>query len=633
MEYLNFSKRPSSPLEPGTYTAQESARYPHHHARGGACNRKDIEGKIPRRALTRSGRSRPRRRSPEGFKVLPGQVALRLFCPQSMIGGLIGSSGAVVSQLRRETDTKIHCENSAPGSDERVVLVIGSRLPNKRIVLSTEECDVSSAQDAMLRVLERIWTLEVENEGVTISASASMRVVSCRLLAEKSQIGAVMGKGGTNITRMRKETSANIRIASARQEGLDKVIQIIGTVLAVKKAFIAVSSCIQDQSTLESEVAFLNRSTECSSRGMFHDSETNAEIFPNLSSLLPQTSVNINTASVDYSKADSDGVSNKYGTKNTQQEVMFRLICSNDTAGSVIGRKGSIVKALENETGAGIRFANPKNSSGERVITISAFEDMESEYSPAQNAVILVFARIVEGDIEKGFLLDFSNGTTVTAKLLVATDLVACLSENESKVIKEIEEASGADIRIQDGTLQNQVVQVQITGEYITVQSALFQVTSTLRNHLMHREVLNGMGARSSFATDEALLTSLRNRVVLSRSPGAFKPKLPQNMKTEYGNYNTDAGDAFKRYDVNLEVGSGNKLAVVTNTILEIVVSRHAFNSIYGKDGGNLNRLKEISGAKVEVHDPRPGESEGKVVISGTPDQTLRAQSLLQAFI
>ncbi|XP_062100618.1 KH domain-containing protein HEN4 isoform X2 [Humulus lupulus] len=582
MEYLNFSLRPPSPA---AYAAQEQAHNNQHHASDGACDRKDGEGRIPRRASNRSGRPRPRRRSPQGFKVLPGQVALRLFCPQSMIGGVIGNSGAIVSQLRRETDTKIHCENPAPRSDQGIVLVIGSRLPDKRIVLSTntgveasvrEECDVSSAQDAMLRVLERIWTLEAENQGVTAAAAASMRVVSCRLLAEKSQIGAVMGKGGANIIRMRKESSANIRIVSVRQEaaGFEEAIQITGTILAAKKAFIAVSSCIQDQSILESEPTFFNRSTECSSSGTFHNSETNAEFFPNLSSLLPQTSFNIKNASFDSSTADANGV-HKDGAKGTQQEVLFRLICSNDTAGSVIGKKGSIVRALENETGADIKFATPKNSSGERVVTISAFENIESDYSPAQNAVILVFARIVEGDIEKGFLLGFSNGTTVTAKLLVSTHLVSCLSENESKVIEEIKEVSGADIRIQGGTLQNQVV--KITGEYRTVQTALFQVTSTLRNHLMHREVLNDVRARSFYArviepassrpqqssswslnaTDEALLTSLRNRVVLSPLPGAFEPKsqLPQNMKTEYANSNTDAGDAFTRFGMNLEVG------------------------------------------------------------------------------
>lgn len=41
----------------------------------------------------------------------------------------------------------------------------------------------------------------------------------------------------------------------------------------------------------------------------------------------------------------------------------------------------------------------------------------------------------------------------------------------------------------------------------------------------------------------------------------------------------------------------------------------------------------QISGANVTVFDPCVGERGGKVVISGTPDQTLAAQSLLQAFI
>lgn len=46
-----------------------------------------------------------------------------------------------------------------------------------------------------------------------------------------------------------------------------------------------------------------------------------------------------------------------------------------------------------------------------------------------------------------------------------------------------------------------------------------------------------------------------------------------------------------------------------------------------------MDLYDQISGAKVDVQDPSPGKSEGKVLISGLPDQTLAAQSLLQAFI
>jgi hypothetical protein len=42
----------------------------------------------------------------------------------------------------------------------------------------------------------------------------------------------------------------------------------------------------------------------------------------------------------------------------------------------------------------------------------------------------------------------------------------------------------------------------------------------------------------------------------------------------------------------------------------------------------------QISGAKVVFHEPRPGTSDrAKIVLSGTPDETQAAQSLLQAYI
>jgi hypothetical protein len=43
--------------------------------------------------------------------------------------------------------------------------------------------------------------------------------------------------------------------------------------------------------------------------------------------------------------------------------------------------------------------------------------------------------------------------------------------------------------------------------------------------------------------------------------------------------------------------------------------------------------INQFSGAKVIVHEPRLGTSDRIIVISGTPDETQAAQSLLHAFI
>ncbi|RVW21856.1 KH domain-containing protein HEN4 [Vitis vinifera] len=82
-----------------------------------------------------------------------------------------------------------------------------------------------------------------------------------------------------------------------------------------------------------------------------------------------------------------------------------------------------------------------------------------------------------------------------------------------------------------------------------------------------------------------------------------------------------------------IELGSGSKSAIITNTTVEIVIPENVIGSVYGENGNNLARLRKISGAKVTLHEPRPGTSDRIVIISGTPDETQAAQSLLQAFI
>ena len=47
---------------------------------------------------------------------------------------------------------------------------------------------------------------------------------------------------------------------------------------------------------------------------------------------------------------------------------------------------------------------------------------------------------------ERGYQSGFSQGRPVTAKLLVASDLVGCLGGNEGKVLSEMRGVIGADI-------------------------------------------------------------------------------------------------------------------------------------------------------------------------------------------
>ncbi|OIV94478.1 hypothetical protein TanjilG_25540 [Lupinus angustifolius] len=569
------------------------------------------------------------------FKVLlPGQIAFRIVCQSSIIGGLIGSSGSFVSSLRQQTGCKIHCEDSVPATEERTILVIGSILSRKGVTLigvdgdgGGGEVEVSSAQEAMLRIYERIWELEVEKR----NSVGLNREVMCKLLAHTSQIGAVVGKGRKSINTIRNNSGAKIRVCPSPHCAPkdQELILITGRILAVKKALIGVSQCLQDCPPLAKVPASLTTPTINNSDRSTSSSDPDAELFPHLSSwIYSMEGLSLN----DASKGRNSNGASGHDSKGTECEVAFRLLCSNNVAGSVIGRKGAIVRALECKTGASITFAPPLAEFAERIITISAIEKLESSYSPAQDAIVLVFARIIEEKFEKGFLTVSDMSSPVTARLLVSSSTINYLSGNEGRIISELKEVTGCDIQIlygeplPSGATDSDVV-VQITGGYRSVPNALYKITCSIKDNIPN-EVLPEARMKSKlkakkdplkgnhFAHGKSASTSVR---FLPKNAGVHAAAISENGHTDLSG--------------NSGHGRGNKLATVTNTTVEIKVSEHVFGSVYGEDGGNLDRIKQISGASVTVYDPSVGTSGGRVVISGTPDQTFAAQSLLQAFI
>ncbi|KAK9279289.1 hypothetical protein L1049_012968 [Liquidambar formosana] len=629
----------------------------------------------------------------------PGQTSFRLLCHVFTIGGVIGHSGSVVKQLEQETAAKISVYDSVPDCVERVIVVVGTESPKKRIALKGEDneggevvCDVSNAQEGLIRVFERALAVEAEREGETAGASCC-----CRLLTYMGQIGAIVRRGGRIIDKIREDSGAKIRIL--REEQLpacaspgDELIHITGGVFAVKRALVAFSHFLQDCPPFNKAPMVVSRPVETAPYVTFPDPhasfpgphatfpdphavfpvphatfpDPHAEFFPHLSSLspsLPGNSANY-TSSGHSLSTDVDGIPGM-DAKDSQLEVVLRLLCSTGTVGGVIGKGGTIVRTLQNESGASINVEGPVAKCNERVVSISTLENPESLYSPAQNAALRVFARSVEVGIEKGLITDSSKGHIVTARLLIAPNQADCFTGEGACVVSEIVEATGADIQffrgdeLPDCALENDEV-VQITGEYKNVQNALFQVTGRLRDNYFPSKVLKGAGARSYSSpaipdinpfgrwretASPVLHQSLghspnfnqetlrwgMNNLSLSHNFGGRPPSRFQLSKTlGRGNITSSAdGRSGKR---GLEFGSGSNYAV-TNTTVEVVLPEHVFSSVYGEDGSNLARVRQISGAKVELRDPSRGKSERIVVISGAPDQTKAAQSLLQAFI
>ncbi|KAM1030504.1 hypothetical protein TB1_033713 [Malus domestica] len=648
-----------------------------------------------------SKRSRP---LPPPLSVPPAHVAFRMLCHASRIGGVIGKSGAVIKQLQKTTGAKIRIEEPQVESPDRVVVVIAPSTIRSKIWLKTpalgnvnngggggveEEIDVSKAQEALLRVFERI--LEVAAE--TGAIAAGVGVVSCRFLAEAAQVGSVIGKGGKVVEKIRKETGCKIRVlneklpacAAATDEiieigketgkirvlneklpacaaATDKMIEIEGDILAVKKALVAVSGCLQDCPPID-KTRMTGSRPEAVPRETLPDLRLDQLSQRNSMLNLPISSMSYATG-VRPSSIEAERIPT---LETKQQEVSFRILCANDRIGGVIGRGGSIVRALQNETGASISIAASVAECDERLITVSASENPESRYSPTQKAAVLVFSRSVEAGIEKGRDSSSNKGSPLTARLVIPSSQVGCLLGKGGAIVSEIRKQTGTGIRIIGGdqvpkcALENDEV-VQISGDFSNVQDALYNITGRLRDNLFSSTVSNsGRRSSSSMLTatdtspygrprDPALIgfqpsssvgvthglsrhtTLIQSMDHLGLSHSLDHPSPPRPWASQLAAF-TDVGRGLTSLKSRTEIGSGSKSAIVTNTTVEIVVPENVIGSVYGENGTNLARLRQISGAKVIVHEPRPGTTDRIIVISGTPDETQAAQSLLHAFI
>jgi len=135
--------------------------------------------------------------------------------------------------------------------------------------------------------------------------------------------------------------------------------------LAVKKALVMVSSYIQNNAPLNGYPPPLSIKgyESLSTDGNLED--PHSEFFPNLrsSSLSNATEIVASNRHLPYD-----------GGNSTKRKVVFKIIFTSVVAGGIIGKQGTIIRALQNETGASISVGAPLKVSGERVVTVSARE-------------------------------------------------------------------------------------------------------------------------------------------------------------------------------------------------------------------------------------------------------------------
>ncbi|CAI5488787.1 unnamed protein product [Closterium sp. Naga37s-1] len=148
---------------------------------------------------------------------------------QARIGSLLGKHGVIIQSIRDSTGARLKLADPIPGTDERVIIISARSDKNFRSGDSATGGDAavdrpddwSVAQEALIRVHARIADADGDNrefrdkdgaEGGASNGGANSGGTPARLLVPSSQIGCLLGKGGSIIAGMRQDSGAHIRI-------------------------------------------------------------------------------------------------------------------------------------------------------------------------------------------------------------------------------------------------------------------------------------------------------------------------------------------------------------------------------------------------------------------------------------
>jgi len=153
--------------------------------------------------------------------------------------------------------------------------------------------------------------------------------------------------------------------------------QIIGDAAVSKKALISISSRLQEnpprdqlQSFAPLGQAFVPTS-DFMQKDTFH-SKGNGPLCDLGLGHLEESAWNFGSGNLPFDQPNNRH--NKEGCDSKKKELVFRLLCSSDKIGGIIGKGGNIIDNLRKETRARIKISDAVLGSNERIIIVSAKE-------------------------------------------------------------------------------------------------------------------------------------------------------------------------------------------------------------------------------------------------------------------
>ncbi|KAL3838060.1 hypothetical protein ACJIZ3_022651 [Penstemon smallii] len=322
----------------------------------------------------------------------------------------------------------------------------------------------------------------------------------------------------------------------------------------------------------------------------------------------------------------------------------YRILCHDIIAGGVIGKSGSIIKAIRQHTGAWINVHELIPGDEVRIIEISDTRRRDPDgripaFSPAQEALFLINDRILETEGNVGFGEDEndygSRGNKVVAKLVVSQMHVGSLLGKGGKIIEQMRMETKTHIRIlpRDHTLPRCVGMseeiVQVVGDMNAVKNAMAIISSRLRES-QHRDRshLHNPSPDRFFPNDDFHgnnnTTRRSSAEGISFGSRSSTGSRSNNYSSRSSGYAMESGPAPVTENDQSFNGEG--------LVFRILCPAEKVINVVGGSDGIVDLLQNEIGVNVDVADPVAGSDEHTIIISsdeGPDDELFPAQEAL----
>ncbi|KAJ6995362.1 RNA-binding KH domain-containing protein PEPPER-like [Populus alba x Populus x berolinensis] len=222
---------------------------------------------------------------------------------------------------------------------------------------------------------------------------------------------------------------------------------------------------------------------------------------------------------------------------------VFRLIVPVSKVGSIIGRRGELVKKMCDETRARIRILEGPLGISDRIVLISGKEEPEAPQSPAMDAVMRVFKRVSglspgEGD-NTGSAAAAAGSAFCSIRLLVASSQAINLIGKQGSIIKSIQENTGAAVHVMaEDELPSYATSderiVEIHGEAMKVFKALEAVIGQLRKFLVDHSVIPIFEKTYNATISQECPADARPDIAQPSLHSAYVPTISSGIASDY---------------------------------------------------------------------------------------------------